>query len=318
MPAHDSENTQGPIVLVVDDTPANLSLLLNELAARGYQLRVAEDGESALEEMDYEEPDIVLLDVVMPGMDGFEVCRKIKGKPQWRTLPILFMTALDEGDEKVRAFRSGAVDYITKPIHVPEVLSRVGAHLEIRQLQASIARRNAELEEEIAMRHEAENLLCDSLNQAIFILEPPQQIVFATRLAQSLLRLYLDQNDDLSLSHDLARQLDCNDSFEIKGPDSTLRIMALSTPSNSTKARVFLMEESGAPQKPASLMSLGLTARQAEVLFWIAQGKSNPDIALILNASVRTIHKHVEHILEKLGVESRQAAAIQALSVLQA
>jgi DNA-binding response OmpR family regulator/DNA-binding CsgD family transcriptional regulator len=311
-------STPPPIVLIVDDTPANLSLLFHDLAERGYSVRIAENGATALEQMKLSKPDLVLLDVVMPGMNGFEVCRQIKSNPEWRALPILFMTALDEDEEKVNAFRAGAVDYITKPVHIPEVLARVGAHLEIQTLQASLRARNEELEEEIALRQEAEELLRHSLDQALLIVEPPHTIIFATRLAQNFLRVYFPEGDGVTLPPTFVDLLDRTDPpFHIKGPSAQLRISPLTTPTESTN-RIFQLTEIGKPQNPAVLMQLGLTARQAEVLFWIAQGKTNPDIALILGAAVRTVQKHVEHIFQKLSVESRQAAALVALEVLKA
>ena len=116
-------------ILVVDDTPANIGILLDTLSKAGYRVRVASDGESALEQLQYSPPDLVLLDVMMPGMDGFETCRRLRQLPKLEQLPIVFMTALSDIHDKVRAFAAGADDYITKPVQHEEVLARVRVHI---------------------------------------------------------------------------------------------------------------------------------------------------------------------------------------------
>ena len=112
-------------VLVVDDTPANISLMLDALSDAGYDVLVAESAASAFALLEHNAPDLILLDVLMPGVNGFDACVRLKADARWSEIPVLFMTALDDGSEKVRAFTAGAVDYITKPVHPPEVLARV-------------------------------------------------------------------------------------------------------------------------------------------------------------------------------------------------
>ena len=282
-------------ILVVDDTPANLALVLDALGAAGHELLVAESGRGALALLDHNVPDLILLDVVMPGMNGFVTCEKLKARPECRDVPVLFMTALDEPEQKVRAFEAGAVDYITKPVHVPEVLARITAHLQIRSLQKSLA-------DELALRVEAENQLAHSLDRAVLILDGSDRLVFATRLAMDLLHKYFPDQAG-SASPKLA-------------DTPSLTIRRFSEPGRRD-LQMLVLEERGAPPGPAALMKLGLTAREAEVLYWIAQGKSNPDIATILGASVRTVHKHVEHVFQKLGLETRNAATVAALEILR-
>ncbi len=122
-------------ILMVDDTPANLGVLVETLGAAGYRLMVAEDGEEALAQTEQTLPDLILLDVMMPGIDGFETCRRLKDREATRDVPVLFMTALGETADKVRAFAAGGVDYITKPIEHEEALARVRTHLALRRLQ---------------------------------------------------------------------------------------------------------------------------------------------------------------------------------------
>jgi DNA-binding NtrC family response regulator len=139
-------------ILVVDDTPANIGILLDTLSKAGYRVRVASDGESALEQLQYSPPDLVLLDVMMPGMDGFETCRRLRQLPKLEQLPVVFMTALSDIQDKVRAFAAGADDYITKPFQHEEVLARVRVHLTRRDLECRLAQLNRELEDRVASR----------------------------------------------------------------------------------------------------------------------------------------------------------------------
>ncbi len=285
-------------ILVVDDTPANIGVLLEALETAGFNVLVAESGKSALDQLGFAEPDLILLDVMMPGMDGFETCEHIKKNREWRSIPVLFMTALDEPQQKVRAFEAGAVDYIVKPIFEPEVLARVKAHLEIRRL-----RRN--LEDELALRVDAENQLAKSLDRAVIITDQAGGIVFTTRLAESLLHRHCED-------YQIAGQLPPS----LSQPGSGLTMRRFDERGREDLHFIVLEEKAPSPN-PGALLSLGLTPREAEVLFWIAQGKSNPDIATILGAAVRTVHKHVENIFRKLGCETRAAAAVMAQEALR-
>jgi CheY-like chemotaxis protein/DNA-binding CsgD family transcriptional regulator len=284
-------------ILVVDDTPANLSLLLDALTEAGHEILVAESGRSALSLLEHTTPDLVLMDLVMPGMDGVATCRKLKERPECRDVPVIFMTAIEEPAQKLRAFEAGAVDYITKPVYPPEVIARVAAHLQIRALQRSLA-------DELALRIEAENQLAHSLDRAVVLADPAGRIVFSTRLATDLLHKHFGPQPDGTLPPGLG-----------KG-DVPLDVRRFSE-RDRNDLQMLVLEERGSPPGPASLTRLGLTAREAEVLYWIAQGKSNPDIATILSANVRTVHKHVEHIFQKLGLETRNAAMLVALEILR-
>ncbi|MBP6507490.1 MAG: response regulator [Opitutaceae bacterium] len=284
-------------ILIVDDTPANLSLVLDTLSEAGHELLVAESGASALALLKHTTPDLILLDAVMPGQDGFMICKIIKNQPAWRSIPVLFMTALDTPEEKLRAFGAGAVDYILKPVHPAEVLARVNTHLQIRALQRS-------LEEELAMRIEAENELRQSLDRAVVLIDATGHIVFSTHLAEAMLHKHFPDHTQGQLPMGLKQQ------------DSPLIVRRFAERGRDDLA-LLVLEEPDARPGPAALMQLGLTAREAEVLYWVAQGKSNPDIATILGAGVRTVHKHVENIFRKLGLETRNAATLTALDILR-
>lgn len=279
-------------ILVVDDTPANLGVLLESLGSRGYTLLVAESGLGALSQLEHAQPDLILLDVMMPGLDGFETFTRLKTNPAWAEIPVIFMTSLEEPEHKVRAFEHGAVDYITKPFAEQEVLARVRAHLEISRLRRSLA-------DELALRLDAENQLARSLDRAVVVADASGLMVFASRLAEDLLHRhcadYVGQHLPASLS----------------APGGGLMVRRFEEPGR-TDLNLLILEERIPSANPKVLMALGLTPREAEVLFWIAQGKSNPDIATILGTGVRTIHKHVENIFRKLGCETRAAAALTA------
>lgn len=148
-------------ILLVDDTPANLSVLVDCLSDAGFHLMVAEDGEDALAQTARTRPDLVLLDVMMPGLDGFATCRRLQEQESTRDIPVIFMTALTETAEKVRAFEAGAVDYITKPIQHEEALARIHTHLTIRRLRAQLEQQLALKERFLRIAgHDLRNPLC--------------------------------------------------------------------------------------------------------------------------------------------------------------
>jgi|JI91814BRNA_FD_contig_81_685331_length_2181_multi_2_in_0_out_0_2 signal transduction histidine kinase len=132
-------------ILIVDDTPHNLGVLFEYLTSYSFKVLVAIDGESALEQAAYTKPDIILLDVMMPSIDGFEVCQRLKANQETQDIPVIFMTALSDTVDKVRGFNMGAVDYITKPLQHEEVLGRVQTHLTLRSLQKELKAKNEEL-----------------------------------------------------------------------------------------------------------------------------------------------------------------------------
>jgi two-component system sensor histidine kinase/response regulator len=141
-----------PTILIVDDNPTNLKVLFDYLAEQHYKVLVAEDGEAALEQAQRSQPDLILLDVLMPGIDGFETCRRLKASPQTRDMPVIFMTALTDTQYIIKGFEAGGVDYLTKPLNQEEVNVRVRNHVSLRRLQR-------ELEAEVKVRREAEAAL---------------------------------------------------------------------------------------------------------------------------------------------------------------
>lgn len=133
-------------LLIVDDNPNNLRLLMEILTAQGYRVRLAKDGSRALTLAQLELPELILLDIMMPGMDGFEVCRQLKADEKTRDVPVIFISALDATFDKVKAFEVGGVDFVTKPLKSEEVLARVRTHLSLHRLQLRLEKQNAQLE----------------------------------------------------------------------------------------------------------------------------------------------------------------------------
>ncbi len=307
-------------ILIVDDVPANLGVLLDFLDSAGYGVLVAESGEGALSQLAYATPDIILLDVAMPGIDGYETCRRLKADERWRDTPVLFLTALNETTDKVHGFEVGAVDFISKPLHPEEVLARVRAHLQIRSLQQDLEEKNAMLEKAVALRIEAENQLQQSLDRAVLIVSERNQIQFCTRLARRLLKRYFPSlKDEAHLPDALVVWSEngaAKEPWTADLDETRLEARIFAQPEPSANFMLLLEERALTGETPASLLCLGLTNREAEVLFWIAHGKTTPEIAIILDAAPNTVKKHVQNIMLKLGVETRLAAALRACEIL--
>ena len=143
-------------VLIIDDTPANVAVLADYLEDQGLRVVVAQDGEEGLERAQFVKPDLILLDVMMPGMDGFETCQQLKLNPELKDIPVIFMTALTDSSKVVNGFAVGGVDYVTKPIQIEEVLARINTHLSMRAMHQQLSEQNLVLRQEVAMRLQTE------------------------------------------------------------------------------------------------------------------------------------------------------------------
>lgn len=144
------------VILIVDDTPTNLDVLLDLLETAGFKVVIAEDGERAIALAEYAPPDLILLDILMPGIDGFETCRRLKTNPATHEIPIIFLTAVSDNVDKVKGLNLGAVDYITKPLNHEEVLARVNTHVRLQNLAKRLTEQNERLEKEIQQRQQVE------------------------------------------------------------------------------------------------------------------------------------------------------------------
>lgn len=320
METSDSAEEPRPCILLVDDLPGNLGGLLDFLYDAGYEVRVAASGEIALDRLAYTSPDIILLDVTMPGIDGYETCRRLKQDARWKDLPVLFLTALNDPLDKVRGFEAGAVDFISKPLHNEEVLARVRAHLQIRALQQILEEQNELLRAAVTLRLEAETQLQESLESAVIIVAGQDAIQFCTRPARLLLEKYFPAPvDPQRLPEPLAawaQDAPGGGQWALAGEEAQLEARFQDERQPGRSRLLALQENVRVTDNPASLLRLGLTAREAEVLYWIAHGKSNPETAIILGAALNTVKRHVQNILTKLSVESRLSAALVAAEIL--
>jgi len=307
-----SSIAHGKRILIVDDVPDNLAVLFDLLTQRGFRVFAADSGQQAIAELQTIAPDLILLDVLMPELDGFETCERIKADPDFADVPLLFLTALDDTLDKVKGFELGAVDYITKPIQSEEVLARVNAHLDLRSLRLELEQRNEELDREMQSRLGAEQALERALDAPVLLLEPTGAVSFRTEAAEALLA----RHGGLPPADQRRSWLTAEES-ELPGSNGRLHVKRRADPGGSGRA-LFLLVEKSLPGRPQHLIALGLTPREAEILFWIAQGKTSPEVAAIVSAATATVKRHVHHILHKLGVETRFAAALKALEILRA
>jgi PAS domain S-box-containing protein len=154
-----------PAVLIVDDVPANLSVVVESLEGQGFRVLVALDGLEALERAAFSQPDLILLDVKMPGIDGYETCRRLKLNSETSDIPVIFMTSMSASADVIEGLAAGGVDYVTKPIRVDEVVARIGTHLALRALQQQLVTRNIQLQHEISAREKTQKALSDARDE---------------------------------------------------------------------------------------------------------------------------------------------------------
>jgi DNA-binding response OmpR family regulator/DNA-binding CsgD family transcriptional regulator len=282
-------NAQRDTILVVDDTPDNLGLLTDALEAAQLTVLVATDGQSAIKLLAHVTPDMILMDAMMPGMDGFETCRLIKADPALSHLPVIFMTGLSDTAHVVAGLGAGGVDYVAKPIVIDELLARIRVHL----ANARIANRT--------------RIALDATGRFLLAATEAGRLIWCTPQAEKRLSKAVP---GFSASEFLVPR-----GMRIAYGNRTLEFTFLSK--TGADELLYRLTESGGGQEEAFIRDyLSLTTREAEVLIWIARGKSNRDISDILGISPRTVNKHLEQIFTKLGVENRASAAALAVGAL--
>jgi DNA-binding NarL/FixJ family response regulator len=308
-----------PTVLVVDDVPANADVVLNHLTAAGFRVLYAGSGARALKQLEHSLPDLILLDIKMPGLDGIETCRLIKDRAEWRNVPVIFITGADELSQKLAAFEAGGVDFVSKPILPEEVEARVRTHLRIRELQSELEQKNQALSEEIELRLDAEKQLEAKLDEAFVIACSDGGIYFSTRQASILLQAFFPGTSMTRLPDPVVCWLESQERHKplviVSSTKGDLQIDHLAA-SDPRHLALLRLEQRNSCWGPKALQTLGLTPREAEVLYWITEGKTNPEISTILDTTLHTIKKHNNKLFAKLGVETRMAAARLALSIL--
>jgi DNA-binding response OmpR family regulator/DNA-binding CsgD family transcriptional regulator len=294
-------------LLVVDDTPETLGFLTDTLDHAGFTVLIATDGESALRLIQQITPDLVLMDALMPGLNGFETCRRMKRDKVMAHLPVIFMTGLTETENVLEGLAAGGVDYVTKPIVIDELLARIRVHLANARVAAG------------------SRAALDATGRFLLATDARGRLLWCTPKARSLLtELFpVPGNSSASLPAGIMAQL-----MQLRA-DAASGQARLLVDVNGRKVEISMMSPIGPDELLFRLtelsttldeqqlqQTLSLTSRESEVLLWISRGKANREIGEILAISPRTVNKHLEQIFVKLGVENRASAAARAVRAL--
>ena len=292
-------------IVVVDDEPDSLNFLLDTLDRAGMTVLVASDGQEALDLLQRITPDLVLMDAVMPVMNGFEACRRLKRDKRFEHLPVIFMTGLSETEHVVEGLTAGGVDYLSKPIVVEELLARIRVHL----ANALVAHRS--------------QAALDSAGRFLLSTDGAGRMIWCTPRVDELLReLFPDWQGDqppaaveqrLSRLRRAGPQDPQSAPMEIGERRLEFTLVSRLDPGEF----LFRMTETQTGAEARLLQERhSLTMREAEVLLWLSRGKPNREISEILGISPRTVNKHLEQVFQKLGTENRASAAVLAVRTL--
>jgi DNA-binding response OmpR family regulator/DNA-binding CsgD family transcriptional regulator len=296
-------NKNKGVVLIADDSLDSLGMLNEVLANEGYTVLVALDGLQALAIADLMTPDIILMDAIMPNMDGFEACLALKQNSELADIPVIFMTGLSETEDVIKGLEAGGVDYINKPIKLDELLARVKVHLNNSRMT-----KNA-------------RVALDEVGQLTFACDLNGVITWSTKHVRQLLA---SRSDDLKwMELQLPLQLKAwlkhspekHTSLQLSGLITPLQVTFLGRPSLG-EYLMRLLDDDELVARAAFKKRFELTEREAEVLFWLSRGKTNIEMGQILSMSPRTVNKHLEPIYRKLSVENRTTAVSVCLQYL--
>jgi len=325
-------------ILIVDDTPANLHFLDELLTERGYRTRLVPNGGRALSSIRSAVPDLILLDIMMPGMDGYEVCEALKADELAHDIPVIFISALDEVFDKVKAFSSGGVDYVTKPIQPEEVLVRIETHLDLRRLRLTLQEKNQALEtvnntlEEkveartIALKTEIEQRKSHQQEKDRLFELAQQQSEQLRSITNLLIETQQNQRQGLStgLEQELQQKIDLlrahlktlqamfppgHDPQMVTTMAEAIRLLA-EMESYINQVTADLDQAAVTEQEMSSNPLLQLSAREREVLRLVAEGKSNAEVAEILSVTVNTVYTYLKRIRQKLNLQNVSSLAI--------
>lgn len=311
-------------ILLVDDNPANLTVLLEQLLAQGFQLMVAESGESALERVSYRKPDIILLDVRMPGIDGYETCRRLKATPDTAAIPVIFLSALNDADDKVQGFRAGGVDFIAKPMDFSEVLLRIHTQLSLARLQQDLAQSNAELEQRVAARTAA--LEAEMARRAQSEAEKSTLLELVRSQSSHLQslgnRLLAQQSDGhTALAQEMDEQLTGNlaqmreqlgvllgqvEEGKIRRRLESMERLLTRTEGFVKSVTVTLLQPSPAESMLGANPLLRLSEREREVLLLIVRQHSAEEIARLLQVTPSTVRTYRYRMMQKLKLSNQE------------
>jgi len=316
-------------LLIIDDNVTNLKVAIDTLESYAYEVLMARNGQDGVQRAKIAHPDLILLDIKMPDMDGYEVCRRLKADEQTRQIPVIFISALDEVFDKMTAFSIGGVDYITKPFQTEELLARVRTHLTLRRLQQALQTANETLEEKVRARTaelaEANTQLQTEIEQRKQQQQEKDRLFTVVSQQSEQLRhlttllIQAQQSDRQGLAADLRHEI----AQKIKSVHSDIILaqellntdnVALAVKYLSTAAQILLQVEQyilqitdNLPQPTPQEQTVSenplvkLSGREREVLQLLAQGKSPPEISHILNLAVTSVYTYNNRIKEKLN-----------------
>ncbi len=295
-------------ILVVDDNPESLRFLVDTLEGANMTVLIARSGEATLELLGEVQPDLILMDAVMPGLSGIETTQAIKRDPATAHIPVIFMTGLSDPEHVVAALGTGGVDYVRKPIVIAELLARIRVHLVNARttfrsrLALGLAGRSL-----AAVGEDGALVWCTPQAEALFV-----QIDPAWTADRGILPEGLTEAVDMLAAADLAQPVQPV-RVVLRGMEFDLARADSERP-GELLLRVTEIREDG---KIIALRKQGgLTRREAEVLLWVSYGKTNRTISEILGISPRTVNKHLEQVFRKLGVETRAAATAIAIRLM--
>jgi DNA-binding response OmpR family regulator/DNA-binding CsgD family transcriptional regulator len=289
-----AQNTAA-LVLVIDDDADAREMLRAAIEGEGDRVVAAPDAASGRILAAASKPDLILMDAIMPGQSGFEACRALKSDPELAHIPVLFMTGLAETEHVVEGFAAGGVDYLTKPVVLQELLARMKAHLSNARAAQSA------------------RVALDIAGRSVLTALPNGAIIWSTPQASMMIGQVGGLSQEIA---DLAaRALEPGARTRLTSNGRNFELVFLGRAARDELFFRIVAADTG-QGVDALRAAFGLTAREADVLLWIARGKSNRDASEILNISPRTVNKHLEQIFEKLGVENRAAAAAAATRIM--
>lgn len=299
---------RGATILVVDDEPDALRMLTAMLEGAEISVLVATSGVAALDLLGHIVPDLILMDALMPGLDGFETTAMIKANPAWAGVPVIFMTGLTESEHVVQAFEVGGTDYVRKPVNHSELLARVRVHMaQGRAMHASAASLDATGRQMVATDRAGKLLWCTPGAEQVLARIEPEWSRATGDLPAMMRGAVSNLLSRADLSGAMAR-------IDLRAAGTLELVVVAQYRDNEVLIRLNELN----PERDVTRLGekLHLTQREAEVLLWVSYGKASSDISAVLEISPRTVQKHLERIYEKLGVETRSAAAAIAIRAL--
>ncbi len=296
------------IVMMVDDHRDELTMLSDAMAGAGFGTITAESGSAALGLLERAVPNLIVLDAVMPGLDGFETCRRIKAEPRFAHVPVIFMTGLKAPEDVLNGLQSGGVDYVTKPVNIAELLARIRIH---------IANSRVAFGARVALDATGRYLLAaDALGNIRWT--TPQAAILLQEAFNGIGTADVCLPD--AASQLIRRMIQTGETDRpnplpgIIGPETAVAYLGPNGPGE----HLFRLTSGAGGEGSILQAEFGLTSREAEILLWVAKGKANKEISDILLISPRTVNKHLERVFDKLGVENRASAASLVMRILAA